>query len=72
MDEQLNGGEFADLSQADRDLTLPYLEENERLFGISVEKDLLTVGGEKKDFRQVYCKAQAVRLAVLASKSPPE
>ena len=66
VDEQLNGGEFVDLAQADWDLILPYLEENERLFGISVEKDLLTVGGEKKDFRKVYRKVQAVRLAVLA------
>ena len=44
VDQQLNGGKFAALTEADWDLILPYLEENERLFGIKVE-DLLTVDG---------------------------
>ncbi len=46
VDQQLNGGKFAALTQADWDLILPYLEENERLFGIKVE-DLLTVDGRR-------------------------
>ena len=41
VDEQLNGGEIVDLTEADWDLILPYLQENERLFGISIEHDLL-------------------------------
>lgn len=68
VDEQLNGGEFVEPTQADWKLILPYLEENERLFGISVEKDLLTVNGRKKEFREVYRKVQAVQMDVLAKK----
>ncbi|PQP33724.1 glutamate synthase, partial [Desulfobacteraceae bacterium SEEP-SAG9] len=48
VDDQLNGGEFVDLTPADWELILPYLEENEKLFGVSVENDLLTVEGMKK------------------------
>jgi hypothetical protein len=65
----LNGGEFVSLSPGDWELILPYLEENERLFGISVEKDLLTVNGHKKDYTEVYRKVQAVKLDVLAKES---
>ncbi len=68
-EEQLNGGEFVDLSQKDWDLILPYLQENECLFDISIEEDLLTVDGEKKDFKDVYRKVQAVALAELAKES---
>ncbi|MGD9233533.1 MAG: hypothetical protein PVH67_06715 [Desulfobacterales bacterium] len=67
--DQLNGGEFVDLSSADWELILPYLEENERLFGISIENDLLTVKGHKKDYTEVYRKVQAVTLDVLAKES---
>jgi len=67
--DQLNGGEFVALSSADWELILPYLKENERLFGISVENDLLTVNGRKQDYTQVYRKVQAVRLDVLAKES---
>jgi glutamate synthase domain-containing protein 1/glutamate synthase domain-containing protein 3 len=45
VDEQLNGGAYRDLSGADWRLILPYLEENERLFGIRIAEDLLTVDG---------------------------
>jgi len=62
--EQLNGGEFVDLKPADWKLILPYLEENSRLFGISIE-DILTVGGEKRDYKDVYRKVRAVKLDVL-------
>jgi len=67
VDEQLNGGELAPLSDDDWNLILPYLEENERLFGISVEKDLLTVEGQVRSPDQVYRKVQAVKLAVLTA-----
>ena len=69
VDDQLNGGEFVDLSPADWDLILPYLQENEKLFGISVENDLLNVNGAKKGYKDVYRKVQAVRLDVLAKES---
>ncbi|MFZ0611361.1 MAG: hypothetical protein WAM73_03915 [Desulfobacterales bacterium] len=64
---QLNGGVFADLTPADWDLIRPYLEENERLFGISVADDLLTVDGEKRDYRSVYRKVQPAGLEALAT-----
>jgi glutamate synthase domain-containing protein 1/glutamate synthase domain-containing protein 3 len=69
VDDQLNGGELIALSPADWELILPYLKENERLFGISIENDLLTVNGRKKDYTEVYRKVQAVRLDVLAKES---
>ena len=69
VDDQLNGGEFVDLSPDDWELILPYLEENERLFGISIENDLLTVNGKKINYTDVYRKVQAVTLDVLAKES---
>ena len=45
VDEQLNGGAYRRLGAADWKLMLPYLEENERLFGIRIQEDLLTVDG---------------------------
>ncbi|MGD0627511.1 MAG: glutamate synthase [Thermodesulfobacteriota bacterium] len=65
--EQLNGGEFAPLTERDWRLLLPYLEENERLFGIAVAHDLLTVGEEKRRPEEVYRKVRAVKLSVLSS-----
>jgi len=66
VDDQLNGGEFVSLSRADWELIRPYLEENERLFGISVEEDLLRVNGEIRNYREIYRKVQAVKLEVLS------
>jgi glutamate synthase domain-containing protein 3 len=56
LDEQLNGGEYVDLSQADWELIYPYLEENERQFGISIRDDLLTVSGRHMNPTDVYRK----------------
>ncbi|HBG04879.1 MAG: glutamate synthase [Geobacteraceae bacterium GWC2_58_44] len=42
-DEQLNGGVYRRLTKTDWKLILPYLRENERLFDIQIERDLLTV-----------------------------
>jgi glutamate synthase domain-containing protein 1/glutamate synthase domain-containing protein 3 len=67
VEDQLNGGEFSDITEADWELILPYLEENERLFGISVEDDLLTVDGVRRAPSEVYRKVSAVRLAVLSA-----
>jgi hypothetical protein len=69
VEDQLNGGEFVDLSDADWNLILPYLEENERLFGISIENDLLTVNGKKMNYIDVYRKVQAIALDILAKES---
>jgi glutamate synthase domain-containing protein 3 len=56
VDEHLNGGVFAQLSDKDWNLILPYLEENEKLFGVSIEDDLLIVNGKKLPFDKVYRK----------------
>jgi glutamate synthase domain-containing protein 3 len=71
-DEQLNGGQFANMTPADWELILPYLQENERLFGISVENDLLTVGGRLRSYEQVYRKLQAITLDVLRRIDLPD
>ncbi|MDQ7819279.1 MAG: glutamate synthase [Armatimonadota bacterium] len=63
-DEQLNGGRYAALTDADWAVILPYLEENERLFDIPVER-LLTVDGVRRHPRDVYRKVEPVELAVL-------
>ncbi|RJP56904.1 MAG: glutamate synthase [Deltaproteobacteria bacterium] len=57
-DQQLNGGEIVPLERRDWELVLPYLQENERLFGISIEDALLRVSGEKRDPLEVYRKVQ--------------
>ncbi len=41
---------------ADWKLILPYLEENQRLFGIRIDRDLLTVDGVQRSPAQVYRK----------------
>jgi glutamate synthase domain-containing protein 1 len=69
VEDQLNGGEFAEFTDGDWQLILPYLQENERLFGISIENDLLTVNGVKKKPGEVYRKVKAVQLAVLTGKA---
>jgi glutamate synthase domain-containing protein 3 len=63
-EEQLNGGSLAPLTEADWALIRPYLEENERLFGVRVDA-LLTVVGERKRPEEVYRKVAAVQLAAL-------
>jgi glutamate synthase domain-containing protein 3 len=54
VDEQLNGGAYRALSAADWRLILPYLQENERLFGIRIVEDLLTVDGIQTSPTVVY------------------
>jgi len=56
VEEQLNGGVYRRLTTADWKLILPFLQENERLFGIQVERDLLTVEGELQPPEHVYRK----------------
>ena len=54
--DQLNGGAYRTLSAADWKLILPYLRENERLFAIRVDADLLTVDGVLRQPPEVYRK----------------
>ncbi|MFH1887889.1 MAG: glutamate synthase [Pseudomonadota bacterium] len=72
IDEQLNGGEYVEMSDQDWELILPYLQTNQELFGIDIERDLLTVDGVKKSPKEVYRKVQAKKLAVLAKETVPE
>jgi hypothetical protein len=55
VDQQLNSGQFAKVTDEDWDLILPYLKENEELFGITIEQ-LLTVNGKKREPVDVYRK----------------
>ena len=67
VDEHLNGGEFAELEKEDWELILPYLEENEALFGIDIEKDLLTIDGRQLDYKEVYRKVRPVQSKALGT-----
>jgi len=69
VDEQLNGGELVPMSKEDWELILPYLEENERLFGISIKKHLLKAGGKQRRPEDIYRKVRPVKLAVLTEIS---
>ncbi|MEN6488651.1 MAG: glutamate synthase, partial [Smithella sp.] len=64
VDEQLNGGEFVEITDADWNLIVPYLEENEKLFDITIER-LLTVAGGKKSPREVYRKIRPLKAAAV-------
>ncbi|MBM3334007.1 glutamate synthase, partial [Candidatus Sumerlaeota bacterium] len=67
VEAQLNGGRFAEINGADWRLILSYLEENERLFGITVERDLLTVNGQRRKPREVYRKVVPIAAEVEAT-----
>jgi glutamate synthase domain-containing protein 1/glutamate synthase domain-containing protein 3 len=56
VEEQLNLGAYRPLGADDWKLMLPYLEENQRLFGIRIEEDLLTVDGVLREAKEVYQK----------------
>jgi len=55
-EQQLNGGEIVAIDEKDWQLILPYLEENQRLFGISIQEDLLRVEGIVRSPGHVYRK----------------
>ncbi len=69
VEEQLNGGAFMEMTDRDWQLILPHLEENERLFGISIENDLLMVEGERRSPEEAYRKIGAVTLKALAAST---
>ncbi len=58
--DQLNGGQLTTVETDDWDLILPYLQENERLFGAKVKK-LLEIGGQVAEPSSVYRKVEAIR-----------
>jgi len=72
IQEQLNGGYFTELAEEDWQLIRPCLETNEQLFGISIDRDLLTVNGVRRAPEGVYRKVSAAKLAVLAKEEVPE
>ncbi len=63
-ENQLNGGEFAELSAADWELILPYLQRNEELLGVPVDR-LLSWNGRSLPPERVYRKVAAVPLRAL-------
>jgi glutamate synthase domain-containing protein 1/glutamate synthase domain-containing protein 3 len=67
VDQQLNGGKFARVTAADWELILPYLEENQRLFGITVEQ-LLMVNGQQRKPAQVYRKVIPGNIKAIATE----
>ena len=69
--DQLNGGRISKLSDKDWELLMPYLRENENLFGISVEKDLLMKAGNVVRPEDIYKKIEVVPIAA-ASKIQKE
>ena len=67
--EQLNGGMISPFREDDWQLILPYLQENERLFGISIDDHLLTVDGRRMKPSDVYRTISAVKLGVLTGSA---
>ncbi len=65
--EQLNGGELVPFSEQDWQLILPYLKENEKLFGISIEDHLLAVDGKKRKPTEVFRTVRPAKQTILAS-----
>jgi glutamate synthase domain-containing protein 1/glutamate synthase domain-containing protein 3 len=59
-EDQLNGGELVPLGDGDWDLIRPYLEENERLFGIPIER-LLGLEGRPLSPKNAYRKIRPTR-----------
>src|SRR3989454_6210463 len=64
--DQLNGGRLAEFTEQDWVLVRPFLEENERLFGVGIERDLLTVEGQVLSPSKVYRKVEPVPLSELS------
>jgi glutamate synthase domain-containing protein 3 len=63
-EDQLNGGAFTAIAPADWELIRPMLEENERLFGIPLQR-LLAVDGEARPPESVYRKIAPTGLKAL-------
>jgi len=68
IEQQLNGGKFARLTNADWELILPLLQENQRLFGITIES-LLTENGRMRQPAAVYRKVVPASVTALAEQN---
>jgi len=66
-EDQLNGGEFAPMQAADWALIRPYLEENERLFGIPLH-ELLYANGQTLSGEQAYRKVRPRAIQALQAE----
>ena len=66
VNEQLNSGKITKMTKKDWELILPYLKENEQLFGITVEQ-LLTIDGKRHQPEEVYRKVIPGDIAAIAS-----
>lgn len=66
-EEQLNGGEFTEMTLQDWELLLPYLKQNEKLFQISVNR-LLEYMGKESAFNQIYRKIVPSHVRVLQAE----
>ncbi len=64
--DQLNGGQLGKMNQEDWQLILPYLLENQELFGVKVE-DLLRTGTQPDEPERVYRKIEAIPLKTLTT-----
>ncbi len=64
--DQLNGGRLTEFDEKDWNLIHPHLQENERLFGVSIAKDILTVDGQVLDPTRVYRKIEPIPLKELS------
>ena len=64
-EDQLNSGKIVQLTFEDCKLILPYLKENERLYGISIDR-LLTVNGKKKNMNKIYRKVVPIPIKALS------
>ncbi len=64
--DQLNGGQLGRMDQEDWQLILPYLLENQELFGVKVE-DLLRTGSQPNEFERIYRKIEAIPLKALST-----
>jgi hypothetical protein len=67
----LNGERLADFTMKDLEVILSFLDENEKLSGISIEKDLLTVHDKLLDSMRVYRKIEPITLQELNLASRP-
>ncbi len=66
-EEQLNGGSFYPFEERDWILIQPYLEENERLFGIPIS-GLLEVDGQQRRPEAVYRKIAPAKVRALQAE----
>jgi glutamate synthase domain-containing protein 1/glutamate synthase domain-containing protein 3 len=65
--DQLNGGRFAELHQRDWSLIRPYLEENQRHFGIKLDAELLQKRDLRLEWAEAYRKIEAVQIEALTT-----